>query len=152
VLESLHLGDVGVSVNHGVAILEPGSEPGLSLKTRTRIVDHRDPDALDLDDPLPRQGLLEGLLVHVPGYSLDRRADRPQLVKEGGRHEISSVQHELRALEQPDALGRQRPLATRQVGVGDDGDADQEVATGSRATLPGSWRKLPAFHTSSPSA
>jgi hypothetical protein len=152
VLEALYLGNMGVPVDHSVAVLEPGREPGLSPETRAGIVDHPDPHALDLDDSLPRQGLFEGLLVHVPGHPLHRRTDRSQLLEEGGRHEISAVQHELRPPEQPDALVRQRPLATRQVRIGDDGDADQEVATGSRTTLPGSCRKLPAFHTSSPSA
>ena len=106
-LEALHLRDVRVAVDDGVAILEPGREPGLSPETRARIVDDPDPDALDLDDPLPGQGLFERLLVHVPGHALDRRADCPQLVEEGGRHEVSSVQHELRPPVQPDALVRQ---------------------------------------------
>src|SRR6266576_2606103 len=40
VLEPLDLWDVVVPVDHGLAVLEPGCQPGLPPQTRTGVVDH----------------------------------------------------------------------------------------------------------------
>jgi hypothetical protein len=151
-LEALHLWHMGVPVHKRIAVLEAGGEPSLPPQAWSCVVDDPDPYSLDLDDVLFRQGLLQLRLVHVPVDALDRRPERAQFLQEPNGHEVAAVQNELRALDQADALVRQRARAAREMRVRDDRDAGQETATGSLATAPGSWRKRPAFHMSSPSA
>jgi hypothetical protein len=115
-------------------------------------VDHADPHGVDLDDALLRQRLLQGLLVHVSRDGDDGRAELLQVLQDLRRREVSGMQHEIGTRYQPYALVGQRARPTREMGVGDDGDAGQEAATGSGATTLGSRRNCPAFHTSSPSA
>jgi hypothetical protein len=148
VLEALHLRDVRVPIDDGVAVLETRRQPGLAPKTRAGIVNDPDPEAVDLDDTLPGQPLLKGLLVHVPADTFEQRPELPELLIEDARDEVAAVQQNVGAADQPDALSRQGTSPPREVRVGDDGDAAQEAA----ATRPGSWRKRPAFQTSSPSA
>lgn len=151
-LEALHLRDVGVPIDDRVAVLKARRQPGLTPSARARVMHHPDADALDLDDALPRQNLLQRGLVHVPGHALDRRPDRAQLLEEPHGHEVAAVEHEVGASEQPHALVGKGTRTPREMGVRDDGDARQEAATGSGARTRGSCRKRPAFQTSSPSA
>jgi hypothetical protein len=48
------------------------------------------------------------------------------------------MQQQIGTRDQPHALVGQRARPTREMGVGDDGDAGQEAATGSDATTLGS--------------
>jgi hypothetical protein len=141
VLEALDLRDVRVPVDDSLAVLESRGETGLPPGPRAGVVNHPDPHAADLHDPLLRQHLFEPRLVHVPDDALDGRADLPQLLQKLHRHEVAPVQDELGAREQADALARQRPRAAWEMRIGDDGDPGQEAATGSGATVRGSRRK-----------
>jgi len=151
-LKPLHLRNVGVTVDERTAVLETGGEPGFAPLARAGVVDHPDLHAVDLDDALPGQCLFEGLLVHVSVDAGQRRPELLQLLQELRRHEVAGVQQEVGASDQTDALLGERPRPAREVGVGDDGDAGQEVATGSRTPARGARRNLPDFQTSSPSA
>jgi hypothetical protein len=109
VLEPLDLGDVSVPVDDGATVLEPGGEPGLSPLARAGVVHHPDLHAVDFDDALPRECLLERLLVHVSAHTGDGRAELLELLKELHRDEVAGVQHEVGARDQPNALLGQRP-------------------------------------------
>jgi hypothetical protein len=151
-LEPLDLRNVRVAVHDRAAVLEPSGEPCFSALARARVVNHADPHGVDLDDALLRERLLQGLLVHVSGDGDDGRAELLEVLQDLRRDEVSGMHQEIGARDQPNALVGQRALPTWEMGVGDDGDAGQEAATGSGATTLGSRRKCPAFHTSSPSA
>jgi hypothetical protein len=151
-LEPLDLRDVRVSVDDRAAVLEAGGEPGFAPLARAGVVHHPDPHLADLDDPLPRQRLLEGLLVHVPAHADDGWAELLELLQELGRNEVAGVQQEVGPRDQTDAFLGERPRSAREVRVGDDGDAGQVVATGSGTATGGSCKNRPAFQTSSPSA
>jgi hypothetical protein len=151
-LEPLDLGDVRVPVDDRAAVLEPGREPGFAPLARARVVHHPDLHAVHIDNPLLRQHLLESLLVHVSADAGYGRAELLELLEELRRNEVAGVQHQIGTRDQPHALVGQRPRPTREMGVGDDGDPDQEAATGSGAMTLGSRTKRPAFQTSSPSA
>jgi hypothetical protein len=75
-----------------------------------------------------------------------------QVLHELRRHEVTGVQQEVGARDQTDAFLGERPSPTREVGVRDDGDAGQEVATVSPTPTRGACRNCPDFQTSSPSA
>ena len=151
-LKTLDLRNVRVAVDHRTAVLEPGGKPRFSALARARVVDHPDPHGVDLDDALLRQDLLQGFLVHVSRDGDDGWAELLQVLQDLRRDEVSGMQHQVRTRDQPHALIGQRARPAREMGVGDDGDARQEAATGSGATTLGSRRNCPAFHTSSPSA
>jgi len=151
-LEPLDLREVCVPVDDRAAVLESGGEPRFAPLARAGVVHHPDLHAVDLDDTLPGQYLFEGPLVHVSADAGQRRAELLQLLHELRRHEVAGVQQEVGARDQTDALLRERPRPAREVGVGDDGDARQEDATGSRTPARGARRNLPDFQTSSPSA
>ena len=104
VLETLDLRDVGVAVDDGLAVREPGCQPGLAAELRPRVVDHSDLDVSDLDDPLPRQRPLQGLLVHVPADPFDGRPERSQFLQELRSDEVAAVENEIRSGDQPHAL------------------------------------------------
>ena len=127
-LEALDLRDVRVPVHDRVAVRKPRREPPLPAGVRPRNVRHADPHPLDLDDPLARQCLLEGGLVHVPVHALDGRPVAPQILEGGHRDEVAAVQHEVCGAEQPDAFVGKRTLATRQVRVRDDRDPAQGLS------------------------
>lgn len=91
-LEALDLRGVRVPVDHRAAVLEPGGEPGFPAFARSRVVNHADLDAVDLDDPLLRQHLLQRLLVHVSADAHDGRAQLPQLLQKLRRDEVAGVQ------------------------------------------------------------
>ena len=137
-LEPLDLRDVRVAVDDRAAVLEPRGEPGFAALARARVVDHADLHAVHLDDALLRQDLLQGLLVHVSGDADDGRAELLQLLQDLRRNEVSSMQQEIGARDQPHALLGQRARPAREMRVGDDGDAGQEAATGPGATTLGS--------------
>jgi hypothetical protein len=140
-LELLDLRHVSVPVDHGVAILETRRQTSLPPRPPPGVVDHPDPDSLDLDHPLPRQCLLQGRLVHVAADALDGRPDPTKLLEELLRDEVAAVQHEVGAGDQAYTLVGKPPLPAREMRVRDDGDAGQEAATGSRTTTTGSCRK-----------
>ena len=141
-----------MAVDDRAAVLEPGCEPRFAPFPRARVVHHSDLNAVHLDDALPRQHLLEGLLVHVSAHAGDGWADLLELSQELRRNEVSCMEHEVRVRDQPHALVGQRPRPAGEVRVGDDGDAGQEAATGSGTATRGSCKNCPAFQTSSPSA
>ena len=137
-LEPLDLRKVRVAVDDRAAVLEPRCKPCFSTLARAGVVDHADPNGVNLDHALLRQHLLQGLLVHVSGDGDDRRAELLQVLQDLGRDEVSGMQHQIGTRDQPHALVGQRARPTREMGVGDDGDAGQEAATGSGATTLGS--------------
>ena len=151
-LKALDLRNVCVAVDDCLAVLEACCQPRFPPEPRPGVVNHADPDVLDLHHPLLHEDLLQRRLIHVPGDALNRWPDPSQLLEELQRNEIAAVQDEIGACEQPHALVGERPRAAREVRIGDDGDSGQEAATGSGATARGSPRKCPAFQTSSPSA
>jgi hypothetical protein len=151
-LEALDLRDVRVSVDDGAAVLEPRGEPRFATLAWPGVVHHPDLHAVDRDDTLPRQRLLERLLVHISVDAHERWAKLLQPPQEFRRDEVAGVQQEVGACNQPDAFCGERPRAARKVCVRDDGDAGQEVATGSGTPTRGSCRNFPALQTSSPSA
>ena len=122
-LKALDLRYVRVSVDDGVAVREPSRQPRLAASVRSRHVHHADAHPSHLDDALVRERLLHLGLVHVPVDSLDRRPERAELFEERGGDEVAGVKHEIGAAQQPDALVRQRSAATREMRVGEHGDA-----------------------------
>jgi hypothetical protein len=90
-------------------------------------VHHPDSPSGDLDDALPRQSLTQDGLVHVPVDGFHGRTECPELVRERRRREVAPVQDQVRAAEQLRAGIRKGPRPTRQVRVGDDGDAGQRA-------------------------
>jgi hypothetical protein len=100
-LEALDLRHVRMPVDDRVAVLEPRGKPSLPPGPRPRVVDHPDPDALHLHDPLLRQQLLERRLVHVPADTFDRRPDATQFLENLRRDEVASVQQQVRPTDQP---------------------------------------------------
>ncbi len=151
-LNPFDLREVRVTVDHGVALVEACSKSRLSSVAPAAVVHHPDTDFFDLDDPAKRKRGFERRLVHVPADGLDRGSDRFQPVEERRGNEIAGVQDQVCRREAAQTLVGQRALSAREMRVGDDGDAGQDVATGSATTAPGSSRNRPAFHTSSPSA
>ena len=105
-LEPLDLRNVRVAVDDRAAVLEPGGKPGFSAFARARVVDHADPHAVDLDDALLRQRLLQGLLVHVSGDGDDGRAELLQVLQDLRRDEVSGMQDEIGTRYEPHALVR----------------------------------------------
>jgi hypothetical protein len=137
-LEPLDLRDVRVAVDDRAAVLEPGGEAGFAALAWARVVDDADLNVVHLDDALLRQYLLQGLLVHVSADADDGRAKLLQILQELRRDEVAGMQHEVGIRDQPHALLGQRTRPAREMRVGNDGDAGQEVATGSDATTLGS--------------
>ena len=124
-LEPLHMGHVRVPVDDGLAVREPGGEPCLAASSRPGNVDHSDPHLPHLDDPFGRKRLAQRLLVHGPDHALHRWTELTQLLEDPGGDEVTSVQDQIRAAQEAQALVGKSAGAARQVRVGDDGDASQ---------------------------
>ena len=117
VLEALDLRDVGVAVDDGIAVLEPGRESRLPPLPRPGVMDHADSESPHIDDALLRERLLQRLLVHVPGHTLERRPELRELLVELQRHEVAGMQHEVGLGHLADTLSGQRPRSAREMGV-----------------------------------
>ena len=124
-LEALHLRNVRVPVDDGTTIGEARREARLPPCAGAGIVEHPDPRAVELDDPLARQRFLQRRLVHVPLHALERGTEPAQLFEERRGHEVPAVEDQVGALQQAQTLIRKRPRASREVRVRDDRDARQ---------------------------
>ena len=123
-LEALHLRQVRVAVDDGVAAGETREEARLAPGAGAGDVHEPDPDLLDRDDALFRKRASEQRLVGVAPDRLDR-AERPQLLERRRRLDVPGVQDQVRGRQQLDALLGQPPSPTGQMRVGDDADARQ---------------------------
>ena len=126
----LDLRHVRVTVDDGGAAGEARREPPLPSDARPRNVHHPDPRATRLDDELLWQRFAQRRLVHVPEDSLDA-PELAKVVQHGRRDNVPRVQDQVRALQPAQALVRDAPRPSRQMGVGDDRDANQRTVNGS---------------------
>jgi len=79
-------------VDDRAALREPGRKPAFATRPRTRDVNHSDPSLFDLDGALLRQELAQSRLVGVAPDRLNRRAERPQLLEDCDRRDVTGVQ------------------------------------------------------------
>ena len=83
----VNLGGLLLSLRQAVM----GRKPRFAPLARAGVVHHSDLDTVHLDDALPRQHLLERLLVHVSAYARDGWTELLQLLQELRRNEVSGV-------------------------------------------------------------
>jgi hypothetical protein len=120
----LDLRDVRVAVDDRIAVGKPREEPLLPPHARAGDVHESDPHATDVDDAPVRQLSLQRRLVHVPAHRVDR-PERLELPQDGRGDDVAPVEDQVGELELTQAFVWQAPRASRQVRVGDDGDARQ---------------------------
>ena len=119
-----------MAIDDDVAFGERGRQAPVAAGEGPRVVDEADLQPFRLDDhTLGERGPERGL-VHVPEDSL-QAAEPAKLVQHGRRDHVPRVQDQVRALQPAQALVRDAPRPPRQMGVGDDRDANQRTVNGS---------------------
>ena len=125
-LEALGVGlvqrDVRVAEDHRVRVGEALAHPGETIVGGTAVVGHGDLRALGVDQPRRGQQRLQLCGVGVAVDRLDRRSDGLQLLEHRALHQVTRVEDQIGGAHALERGLRQRAVAARQVGVGDDRD------------------------------
>jgi hypothetical protein len=123
---------VGVTEDHGVRVREASAKALQSSLRRTGVVDHREGGAVEVQGE--RLGELAPQLRAVDVAV--NRGDRGQLAQLGQRGdfaEVTGVDDQIGGPEDRDAFVGQPPLATRQMGVGDQRETNQSSRCSERS-------------------
>jgi hypothetical protein len=119
------LRDVGVSVDDGFGARKTSRQARLAPGPRARRVQHPDPPLLDLDDAAFGQKSAQLRLVGVAVNGRQRRPEPPQLLERRDARDVAGVEDQIRGAQELDAAIGKSARATRQVRIGDNGDARQ---------------------------